>query len=150
MPTDPDENNLAPAVAENFFDTFVRTRAVTLPLNPNLEARAHVGIVVRWDQTSISGFPNLIGYSEQLEVYRVDVGQLVPLAILEGIGVSMLSDAILEMSMVDDVLAVHAWQLEDAKPSGPISIVNVSTYPSGNAGSLNERSDGHYGIFRFA
>lgn len=151
IPTDPTDNNLAPSIDVIFSDTYARTQAVTIPDDPNTEGRGNVGIVLRWNPNTVTGYVALMDHGDQLEIVRIDGGVPQPLFLQEGVGVNTLTDAVMEVEMVGSQLSVYLWEASGSKPSTPLTTVTDSTYPSGRAGLFfNEDSDGHFAIFRYA
>ena len=151
VPTDPTDNTLAPSVGVSFTDTYARTQAITLPDDPNNEARGNAGILLRWNPFTVSGYAVMMDHGDELEIYRIDGGDPNALLIQNSVGVNTLTDAVMEVEMIGSQLSVFMWQAPSAKPSAPIATINDSTYSTGRVGLFfNEDSDGHFGVFRYA
>ncbi len=151
IPTDPTDNTLAVSVSIGFGDTYARTQATTIPDDPENEARGNVGILTRWNPSTLSGYVTLMDHGDELEIYRIDGGAPIPLLIQGDIGVNTLTDAVMEVEMVGAELSVYLWQATETKPAAPTATATDSTYAVGSVGLFfNEDSDGHFGVFRYA
>jgi hypothetical protein len=144
-------DSLIASVNVNLTDTYVRTQAVILPGQLPEEVDGTLGVVVRWDPMSLSGYAALLSTGSHLELLRVDAGVPTDLMEVRDLDVDTLTDALIELNVVGDLLSVYLWRPESPKPDTPVVTVNDGAYASGRGGILhNENDDNTIGVFRFA
>lgn len=146
-----DNDSLDASVNVNFTDTYVRTQAVVMPGMLPEETAGTLGVWARFDPPGLSGYLALLSTGSHLELLRIDGGSPITLNEMRGLDIDTLTDAMIELNAVGDLLSVYLWRPGDPKPATPVLTANDATYTSGRAGILhNENDDGTIGVFRFA
>ena len=146
-----DNDSLLPTVAVNFTNTYVRTQAAVLPGMLPDQVGGTVGVVARWDPMSLSGYAAILSNGAHLELLMVAQGVPTDIAELDNLPIDTLTDAMIELNVVGDLLNVYLWRPGEQKPSEPTLTANDGTFEFGRAGLLfNENDDAVQGVFRFA
>jgi hypothetical protein len=144
-------DSLIASVNMSFTNTYVRTQASVLPGPLPEEVDGTLGVIARWDPLSISGYAAILSTGSHLELLRVDGGAPTALANVRNLDVDTRTDAMIELSVVGDLLSVYLWRPDMPKPDTPTVTFNDPVYTSGRAGILhNENDDNTIGVFRFA
>jgi hypothetical protein len=145
-------DSLIASVNTSLANTYVRTQTISLPGPAPEDIGGNVGVVARWDPSSVSGYVAILDDAGQLELLRADFGQPVDLVdSIPGTGFDAIEDVIIELDVVGDQLSVFAWRPGDAKPAEPLATAQDGTYASGRAGIIfNEDDDNTTGLFRWA
>jgi hypothetical protein len=147
-----DENSsLLPTVNVDFTDMYVRTQAAVLPGMLPDQVGGTVGVVARWDPSSLTGYAAILSNGAHLELLRVEAGIPADVAEVDNLPIDTLTDAIIELNVVGDQLSVFLWRPGEPKPSEPTVTATDTVFTSGRAGLLfNENDDSVQGVFRFA
>ncbi len=147
-----DENSsLLPTVNVDFTDVYVRTQAAVLPGMLPDQVGGTVGVVARWDPSSLTGYAAILSNGAHLELLRVEGGIPADIAEVDSLPIDTLTDAIIELNVVGDLLSVYLWRPGEPKPSEPTATATDTVFTSGRAGLLfNENDDAVQGVFRFA
>ena len=146
-----DDNNLLASVDMSFEDSYVRTRAFVQAGSLPEEVGGNVGVLARWDPSTLSGYALILDDGSQYALLRVDGGTPVVLAGQSGIGVDAATDVMIELEIVGDQLSAFFWRPDEPKPIDALAITLDNTYASGRGGIIyNEDDDNTAGVFRFA
>jgi hypothetical protein len=144
------DDSLVATVNTNFTDVHVRAQAVVLPGMSPEQVGGTLGVVARFDPATVSGYVAILSNGAHLQVLRADFGGPLNLAEERNLPIDTITDAMIELSIVGDLLSVYLWRPDEPKPAEPIVTVNDSTYTSGRAGIVhNENHDSVRGAFRF-
>jgi hypothetical protein len=150
-PGNTNNDSLLASVGVNFTETYVRTQASVLPGTLPEEVDGTLGVLARYDPSTISGYAAILSTGAHLQLLRVDQGAPTDLAEVRGLDIDTLTDAMIQLDAVGDLLSVYLWRPGDPKPEEPVATFNDNTYASGRAGILhNENDDNTLGVFRFA
>jgi hypothetical protein len=145
------DDSLVATVNTNFTDVHVRTQAVVLPGMLPEQVGGTLGVVARFDPATVSGYAAILSNGAHLQLLRVDFGGPLNLAEARNLPIDTITDAMIELTIVGDLLSVYLWRPDEPKPTEPVVIANDSTYASGRAGIVhNENHDTVPGAFRFA
>jgi hypothetical protein len=145
------DDSLVATVNTNFTDVHVRTQAVVLPGMSPEQVGGTLGVVARFDPTIVSGYAAILSNGAHLQLLRVDFGGPLNLAEARNLPIDTITDAMIELTIVGDLLSVYLWRPDEPKPTEPVVTANDSTYASGRAGIVhNENHDTVPGAFRFA
>jgi hypothetical protein len=142
---------LLPTVNVNFTDVYVRTQAVVVPSMVPGQVGGTLGVVARWNPSSLSGYGAILSNGAHLQLLRADGGGVTNLSEVRNLPIDTIEDAMIELNVVGNLLSVYLWRPDEPKPTEPITTANDTMYTSGRAGIVhNENHDGVLGVFRFA
>jgi hypothetical protein len=145
------DDSLVATVNTNFSDVYVRTQAVVLPGMSSEQVGGTLGVVARFDPATVSGYAAILSNGAHLQLLRVDFGGPLNLAEARNLPIDTITDAMIELDIVGDLLSVYLWRPDETRPTEPVVTANDSTYGSGRAGIVhNENHDTVPGAFRFA
>ncbi len=145
------DDTLVASVAQPIGTTYARTRAVIQPGSMPDEVGGNVGLVVRFDPFTFSGYAAVLDDGEQWSIVRVDFGDIIPIAGSDGSGIDAMTDVMMELEAVGSTLSLYMWRPTDPKPATPIASVDDASYTAGRSGIVyNEDDDNTTGVFRFA
>jgi hypothetical protein len=150
-PGNTNNDSLLASVNVNFTDTYVRTQAAVLPGTLPEEVDGTLGVLARYDPDTLSGYAAILSTGAHLQLLRIDAGTPSNLAEVRELDVDTITDAMIQLDAVGDLLSVYLWRPGDPKPETPVATFNDNIYTSGRAGILhNENDDNTLGVFRFA
>jgi hypothetical protein len=145
------DDSLIATVNTNFTDVYVRTQAVVLPGMLPEQVGGTLGVVARFDPATVSGYAAILSNGAHLQLLRADFGAPANLAEARNLPIDTITDAMIELNIVGDLLSVYLWRPDEPKPTEPVVTANDSTYATGRAGIVhNENHDTVPGAFRFA
>lgn len=144
-------DSLIAYVPTSFTTTYARTQTVIQPGEAPEEIGGNVGLAIRWDPATLSGYVGILDDGDQFELLLVQFGAPITLGSERGIGLDARNDVIVELSAVGDQISLYGWYPGQAKPETPLFTAIDSTYTSGFAGVIyNEDDDNTAGVFRYA
>jgi hypothetical protein len=144
-------DSLIASVDTAFTNTYVRTQAAVLPGPLPEEVDGTIGVLARYDPSTLSGYAAILSNNGHLELLRVDAGTPFTLTEVDDLEIDSATDAMIQLDAIGDLLNVYLWRPEESKPDTPIATFNDGVYTAGRAGILyNENDDNTLGVFRSA